>query len=194
MNVQASRSFLGLLNYYAKFLPNIASILHPLNSLLQQPPTTSYNPSLLTKLAADASAYAIGAVISHILPDESAYDKDMEFKSTHKHNNADGLSSLPLQTVKEATSTELSIFNIAQIEFLPVTAEQIQSVTRNDPVLSKVLIYTRRGWPHQVPDIMNPYSKQAQEITVEGELMSAMGNLSYYSKEAPRSLLTRTTS
>lgn len=29
------RSFLGLLNYYRSFLPNIASVLHPLNELLQ---------------------------------------------------------------------------------------------------------------------------------------------------------------
>ena len=29
-------SFLGLLNYYGKFLPNMATILHPLNSLLQK--------------------------------------------------------------------------------------------------------------------------------------------------------------
>ena len=34
-NMQELRSFLGLLNYYRKFLPNIASILHPLNELLR---------------------------------------------------------------------------------------------------------------------------------------------------------------
>ena len=35
-NVQELRSFLGLLNYYGKFLPNLATILHALHSLLQQ--------------------------------------------------------------------------------------------------------------------------------------------------------------
>lgn len=34
-NLQELRSFLGLLNYYRKFLPNIATILQPLNALLQ---------------------------------------------------------------------------------------------------------------------------------------------------------------
>ncbi len=34
-NVQELRSFLGLLNYYGKFIPNLASILSPLNHLLQ---------------------------------------------------------------------------------------------------------------------------------------------------------------
>ena len=32
--LQELRSFLGLLNYYRKFLPNITSILHPPNELL----------------------------------------------------------------------------------------------------------------------------------------------------------------
>ena len=35
-NVQQLRSFLGLLNYYRKFLPNLAAILQPLNDLLRK--------------------------------------------------------------------------------------------------------------------------------------------------------------
>ena len=34
-NVQELRSFWGLLKYYGKFIPNLATILHPLNSLLR---------------------------------------------------------------------------------------------------------------------------------------------------------------
>ena len=34
-NVQQLRSFLGLINYYSKFVANLASLLHPLNQLLQ---------------------------------------------------------------------------------------------------------------------------------------------------------------
>ena len=34
-NVQELHSFLGLLNYYAKFIPNLASLLRPLHVLLQ---------------------------------------------------------------------------------------------------------------------------------------------------------------
>ncbi len=33
-NVQQLRSFLGLISYYGKFIPNAATILHPLNRLL----------------------------------------------------------------------------------------------------------------------------------------------------------------
>ncbi len=35
-NVQQLRSFLGLLNYYCKFIPNLASLIHPLDELLQK--------------------------------------------------------------------------------------------------------------------------------------------------------------
>ncbi len=35
-NQQQLCSFLGLVQYYGKFVPNLASLLHPLNSLLQK--------------------------------------------------------------------------------------------------------------------------------------------------------------
>ena len=34
-NVQELRSFLGLLNYYSKFIPDLATVLNPLNKLLK---------------------------------------------------------------------------------------------------------------------------------------------------------------
>lgn len=91
-NVQELRSFLGLLNYYGKFIPNLASLIQPLNNLLQRNQkwkwTTAsnkafeqakdelsssrvlvhYDPALPLTLAGDASAYGIGAVISHTMP------------------------------------------------------------------------------------------------------------------------------
>ena len=35
-NTTELRSFLGLLNYYGKFIPNLATMIHPLNTLLRQ--------------------------------------------------------------------------------------------------------------------------------------------------------------
>ena len=103
LNVTQLRSFLGLLNYYRSFLPNIASVLHPLNELLQanrkwiwsqeceaafqnakEMLVTSnvlahYDPTQPIRLAADASAYGIGVVISHVLP--SGEEKPVAFAS-----------------------------------------------------------------------------------------------------------------
>ena len=44
-NVQELRSFLGLLNYYSKFISNLTTILHPLNQLLQQNRKWRWSPT-----------------------------------------------------------------------------------------------------------------------------------------------------
>ena len=81
------------MNYYGKFIRNLSSILHSLNRLLQVQEKWDwtkecsqafkrakdqlrssevliyYDTKLPIDLANDASAYGIGAVISHVLPD-----------------------------------------------------------------------------------------------------------------------------
>ena len=102
-NTQELRSFLGMLNYYGKFIPNLATLLHPLNGLLRfgvkwqwlaqcrqafekakealQASSVSvhYDTDLPLVLAADASSYGVGAVISHMLP--SGEEKRIAFAS-----------------------------------------------------------------------------------------------------------------
>ena len=34
-NLQQLRSYFGLLNYYGRFIPNLATVAHPLNKLLR---------------------------------------------------------------------------------------------------------------------------------------------------------------
>ena len=92
-NQQELRSFLGLVHYYGKFLPNLSTLLHPLNELLkagqrwkwtpqceqafkeakqrltEAPVLAHYDPTLPLRLAGDASSYGLGAVISHTYPD-----------------------------------------------------------------------------------------------------------------------------
>ncbi len=92
-SVQELRSFLGLLNYYGQFISNLASLIHPLHKLLcksvqwnwsqscskafklakealvSSNVLVHYNPSLPLKLVGDASAYGVGAVISHVMTD-----------------------------------------------------------------------------------------------------------------------------
>ncbi|CAB4018206.1 Hypothetical predicted protein [Paramuricea clavata] len=94
-NVSQVRSFLGLVNYYNRFLPNAASVLHPLHVLLQKSHKwkwteqcekafknakhlitsdlvlTHYDTTLPVKIACDASPTGIGAVLSHVMADGS---------------------------------------------------------------------------------------------------------------------------
>ena len=98
----------------------------------------------------------------------SGYDYNICFKSTETHSNADGLSRLPLHDQEAVGETKtVTIFNLAQIQALPVTCNQIQTATRCDPILSKIVDYVRRGWPKQVPDNIRPYQSKKEEITIE---------------------------
>ncbi|XP_053085641.1 uncharacterized protein K02A2.6-like [Pangasianodon hypophthalmus] len=102
-NITQLRSFLGLLNYYGRFIPNLATIANPLNALLckgkrwqcsaeceaafkkakeqlvSQNVLTHYDPQNAIRLACDTSPYGIGAVISHMLP--SGEKKPIAFAS-----------------------------------------------------------------------------------------------------------------
>ena len=94
-NVSQLRSFLGLVNYYNRFLPNASTVLHPLYQLLEQNSVwqwteqckeafteakhmitseqvlTHYDPVLPVRLACDASPTGIVAVLSHVMLDGS---------------------------------------------------------------------------------------------------------------------------
>jgi hypothetical protein len=92
-NVTQLRSFLGLVNYYHQFIDKLSSLAGPLHELLSKGSKwiwnskreksfqdikelicsnkvlCHYDPNLPLKLAAEASTYGIGSVLSHVFPD-----------------------------------------------------------------------------------------------------------------------------
>ena len=278
-NVQQLRSFLGMVNYYGKFIPNLSSILHPLNALLKQnqkwkwtrdcqrsfetakeslaqaPVLAHYDTALPLRLAGDASAFGLGVVLSHLFPDGterpvayasrtlstseqnysqlekealslvygvkkfhsylygrtfelltdhkplttilgpktgipsiaaarlqrwalllSCYQYQIKFKSTQSHANADCLSRLPLSLSDSSESSDVlpsstSVFNINQISAMPISSIQVAEATRRDPTLSRVLLYTKQGWPSHIEPGLRPYCDRRLELTIEQDCL-----------------------
>lgn len=263
--------FLGLLHYYGKFIPNLATLNYTLNSLLKTSTTWNwseqceqafkdtkdkltsaavlvhYDPQMPLHLAGDASAYSVGAVISHVYPDGSerpvayasrtlsasernysqlekealslifglrkfhqylyrgkftlvtdhkplttifsdkkgipplaaarlqrwalqlsAHNYTIQFRPTKAHANADGLSRLPVKgSSTNKCNAEPNLFNICQIESLPLTSEQLKQATRTDPILSRVLMFTKNGWPAQVSETLKPFWNRRLKLSLE---------------------------
>ena len=99
----------------------------------------------------------------------SAYTYTIKFRPTKAHANADGLSRLPI-TVKqpEVGPDEASIFNVRQLDTLPVHASEVADATRKDVILSRVLRCLKQGWPVTLPAALLPFGRKKNELTIEG--------------------------
>lgn len=93
-NVTELKSFLGIINYYAKFIKNYSSIAAPLFNLLKKNVNykwtsdhnaafkrikkllashevlTHYDANLSLKVTCDAFPMGVGAVLAHVFPNE----------------------------------------------------------------------------------------------------------------------------
>ena len=95
-NAAELKSFLGLVNYYRRFIPDMATLVHPLNRLLLENAPwkwsiqcletfrklwkdllksalllAHYDPAKPVRLAVDASSFGLGAVLSHVTVDQA---------------------------------------------------------------------------------------------------------------------------
>ena len=48
---------------------------------------------------------------------------------------------------------------------------QVKAATRTDPILSKAMLYTKRGWPEQGMEALRSFHHRSQELTVEDDCL-----------------------
>ena len=163
-NVTQLRAFLGLLSYYRRFVPHLATLLEPLHRLTddnvpwawtgvhsqafeesKQHLTSSavlvhYDLNKPVVLACDASQYGVGAVLSHIMDDNSekpiAYASRTMSKTERKYAQID----------KEALSIIFGVRKFHQY----LAGRSFVIMTDHQPLL-------RLFAPHKrMPEIMSP--------------------------------------
>ncbi|RUS82334.1 hypothetical protein EGW08_009887 [Elysia chlorotica] len=139
------RSFLGLVNYYHKWLKNVAQIAKPLYNLLQNNTPfnwsedcqtafgtiksmvaselvlTHYNPSLPLKLATDASPYGLGAVISHVTQEG---ERPISFDSRTLSKAEQGYSQLDKEALAIVWAVKKFFFYLCGRHFTLITDHQ----------------------------------------------------------------------
>ncbi|XP_029177646.1 uncharacterized protein LOC114945558 [Nylanderia fulva] len=182
-NVSEVRAFIGLINYYGRFIENMSDMLKPLNDLLKKNShfkwtsacerafnstkqafcndkiLVSFNPNLPIVLATDASPYGVGAVLSHVYLNGTerkltgvqcnadaalrgfppGFDFDIKFRKTENHGNADGFSRLPIKENNRAKYDVLDVYTVDTLNMQPVKASEIQTETRKDENLLKIV-------------------------------------------------------
>ncbi|XP_014220348.1 uncharacterized protein K02A2.6-like [Trichogramma pretiosum] len=100
----------------------------------------------------------------------SGFDYTFNYVKGKDNGGADGLSRLPI-TSQESEEPEIDYVRFIIEDKLPVDHAQIKKATRTDPILSKVFMYTRDGWPESIDDALKPYFHHLSELSINQDLL-----------------------
>ncbi|PIO75617.1 hypothetical protein TELCIR_02324 [Teladorsagia circumcincta] len=203
-DISQLRSFLGLMSYYGSFIREMRSLRAPLDALLVKNAKFNwtkecndsfnrakailssdlhlahYDPSHEIIVAADASNYGLGAVISHrykngsekavahasrsLLPAEKNYSQVEKgglalYRSTEDFGQADALSRLIANHSALEKDRVIGVISADEdirltfanaVQALPVTADEVKEWTAKDLLLQQVNDYIRGTWPTKI--------------------------------------------
>ena len=127
----------------------------------QEPLTSIFNPrkGIPAMTVAGLQRYALFL---------AGFEYSIEYKNTTQHGNADGLSRLPLEEARHKETVDpVEIFQVSQMEVLPVSADMIRQATQRDPIFSRVMEYTKQGWPAVCEKELEPFYRRKDELTIE---------------------------
>ncbi|KAF2902442.1 hypothetical protein ILUMI_03744 [Ignelater luminosus] len=158
-NVTQLKFFLGLIAYYGKSVPNLATMLHPLYNFLKNKLLTSadilvhYNPDLLVKLVTDASDYGVGYVLTQVMPNKE--EKPIAYVSCVLSNGEKKYS----QIEKEELAI---IFGLCRL---------IKLASARDKRLCKVIQFIRKNWPSTITENLKPFYRIRNELSIENNCL-----------------------
>ena len=104
----------------------------------------------------------------------SQYDYTIEYRKTTEHGNADALSRLPIGPDTEFDGEEsgedvdtVCTINTISLQLKPNDSDALPKETAKDAILSKVIRYTREGWPSNEDrcDEMKCFYKNRESLT-----------------------------
>ncbi|XP_029172380.1 uncharacterized protein K02A2.6-like [Nylanderia fulva] len=73
------------------------------------------------------------------------FDFDIKFRKTENHGNTDGFSRLPIKQNNRAKYDVLDVYTVDTLNMLPVKANEIQTETRKDENLLKIVESLEQG-------------------------------------------------
>ena len=110
---------------------------------------------------------------------------------TDDHGNADRLSRLPLCiSPPDGPNADPKVFNISQMEALPVMFHHLRAATSSDRVLSKVHRYTKGVCSHQLPADLYPFFNHRNKLTVKESCLLCMGVACCHTPESETEVAT----
>ncbi|XP_045459565.1 uncharacterized protein K02A2.6-like [Melitaea cinxia] len=186
------RSFIELVNFYAKFLPLILAVdssAYGLGAVLtqrsvdgrQRPRCASRTLNAAernySQLDKEALAIVFGVTKHHhreqttaLCHDIAAYDFTVEFVRSAENCQADALSRLPLPRSSVGRGTKqyeaATYLNFVQDGF-PLNFKNIKTETAKDPILSKIYGYVLYGWPPAVDKEFNACFRRKENICID---------------------------
>ncbi|XP_053698732.1 uncharacterized protein K02A2.6-like [Sabethes cyaneus] len=175
VDVSGVRAFLGAVNYYGKFVPNMRALRFPLDELLKAGTKfkwtsacqsvfdkfkeilssdlllTHYNPELEIIVAADASSVGLGATISHRFPDGSILQRWalmlLMYDFTIEYVATEKFGHVDVLSRLINQHVRLDEDYVIAAVTLEKDVGEVQHGTRSNPILSKVVQYIHQGWP-----------------------------------------------
>ena len=101
----------------------------------------------------------------------AAYSYTVEWRKSQAMGITDVMSRMPKNRAAETQDEEVGCIQQWGGEGPALTAKELETATRRDVSLGKVLTYVRAGWPSSVEADLRAFSSRANELSTDGDCL-----------------------